>query len=144
MYAWRYLLTSLPTAGLLAPIGLAWTLGRFSWRQAGLALLVALLFWLPAVLLGQPVLILLWYFSLVGLNAWIAGGLRQPGIWLRSAGLVLSQLVLGLGLALLVVAVIATEEAQLTLPHDWLWWIGGGLAVLGLAGMELVIRRWRK
>jgi hypothetical protein len=144
MYAWRYLLTSLPTAGLLAPVGLAWTLGRFSWRRAGLALLIALLFWLPAVWLGQPALMLLWYLNLVGLNAWVAGGLRKPSIWLRSAGLVLSQLVLGLGLALLVIPLIATDQAQLTVPRDWLWWIGGSLALLGLAGMELVIRRWRR
>jgi hypothetical protein len=56
---------------------------------------------------GQPVLILLWYTSLVGLNAWIAGGLRQPGIWLRSGGLVLSQLVLGLGLAVAIWSLIS-------------------------------------
>jgi hypothetical protein len=144
MYAWRYLLTSLPTAGLLAPVGLAWTLGRFSWRQAGIALLIALLFWLPAMLLGQLVLILLWYLSLVGLNAWVAGGLKEPSIWLRSAGLVLSQLTLGLGLAVLIIPLIAVDQTQLTVPRDWFWWIGGGLALLGLAGMELVVRLWAR
>jgi hypothetical protein len=45
-------------------------------------------------------------------------------------------------LALLVIPLIVTDLSQLTVPQDWLWWIGGGLALLGLAGMELVIRRW--
>ncbi len=35
MYAWRYLLLAIPSAGLLGPAALAWTLRRFDWGQAG-------------------------------------------------------------------------------------------------------------
>jgi len=31
MYAWRYLILGVPSAGLLGPVGLAWALGRLDW-----------------------------------------------------------------------------------------------------------------
>jgi hypothetical protein len=143
MYAWRYLLLSLPSAGLLAPVGLAWTLGRFAWKPAGLSLALALLLWLLAAWYPYFWTALLWFAGLVGLNAWIAGGLCQPAVWLRSAGLVFSHVLLVLGLALLGLALVLVDPAQLDLSRDHLWWLGGGMSLAGLVGMELIIRRWR-
>jgi hypothetical protein len=48
MYAWRYLLLAIPSAGLLGPAALAWTLRRFDWKRAGLSVLLALPLWLLA------------------------------------------------------------------------------------------------
>jgi hypothetical protein len=144
MYAWRYILLSLPSAGLLGPVALAWTLGRFAWKPAGLSLGLALLLWLLAAWYPYFWTALLWFAGLVALNAWIAGGLKQPGIWLRSAGLVFSQVLLVLGLTLLGLTLMVTDQVQLTLPREQLWWWGGSFALLGLVGLELIIRRWRR
>lgn len=75
MYAGRYLLLGLPSAGLLGPLALAWILRleKKEWKRAGLALLLALPLWLLA--LTRPYLWTagLWLLAGLALHAWVAG-----------------------------------------------------------------------
>lgn len=143
MYAWRYLLLGIPSAGLLGPAALALTLGRFSWHRAGLSVLLILPLWLLAV--WQPYLwsALLWLVALVAVNAWMADGLQQPGAWLRSAGLVLGHILLAFGLVALTLAFIMGDQVQPTAITGYVGWLGGGTALLGLILLELLLRSWR-
>lgn len=136
MYAWRYLLLAIPSAGLLGPAALAWTLGRFDWKQAALSVLLALPLWLLAAY--QPYLStgLLWFVGLVALTAWVGGNPRQPATWGRAAGLVLGHVLLALGLAVLGVGLLAGAGATLRFPAERLWVVGGLLTLAGLVLME--------
>lgn len=144
MYAWRYLLLAIPSAGLLGPAALAWTLGRFDWKRAGLSVLLALPLWLLAA--WQPYLStgLLWFAGLVALTAWVGGNLRRPATWGRSAGLVLGHILLALGLAVVGVGLLAGEQAGLRFSAERLWVAGGLMMLAGLVLVEWMVRSWRR
>ncbi|MCL6568860.1 MAG: competence protein, partial [Meiothermus silvanus] len=132
MYSWRYLLLGVPSAGLLGPAALSWSLGKFHWGRALLSLGLALPLWLLAA--WQPYLWSagLWFLGLVALNAWIAGDLRDPGAWLRSAGLVGAHLLLAVGIALLGVGAFLGDQVRSTLPYRQLIALGAGMGIVGL------------
>ena len=143
MYTWRYLLLGVPSAGLLGPAALSWSLGKFHWGKALRSLGLALPLWLLA--LWQPYLWSagLWFLGLVALNAWIAGDLRDFRAWLLSAGVVTAHLLLALGLVLLLVAALPADQFRSTLSQQELIALGAGLGILGLGGLEWLIRSWR-
>jgi thiol:disulfide interchange protein len=143
MYSWRYLLLGVPSAGLLGPAALSWSLGKFRWRRALLSLGLALPLWLLAA--WQPYLWSagLWFLGLVALNAWIAGGWRDRGAWLRSAGLVTAHLLLAMGLSLLLAGAFLGDQGRSTLPYRELTALGAGMGIAGLGALEWLIRTWR-
>lgn len=144
MYSWRYLLLGIPSAGLLGPAALSWSLGKFDWRRALLSLGLALPLWLLAA--WQPYLWSagLWFAALTALNVWIADGWRDWRAWLRSIGLLLSHLALALGLSLLVAGAFLADQVRSTLPYRELIALGAGMGLAGLLGMEWVLRVWKR
>lgn len=143
MYSWRYLLLGVPSAGLLGPAALSWSLGKFHWRRALLSLGLALPLWLLAA--WQPYLWAagLWFAALTALNVWIADGWRDWRAWLRSIGLLLSHLALALGLSLLVAGAFLEDQVRSTLPYRELIALGAGMGIVGLGALEWLIRTWR-
>lgn len=143
MYSWRYLLLGVPSAGLLGPAALSWSLGKFHWGRALLSLGLALPLWLLAA--WQPYLWSagLWFLGLVALNTWITGGWRDRGAWLRSAGLVTAHLLLALGMALLAAGAFLGDQVRSPLPYRELIALGAGMGMVGLGALEGLIRTWR-
>ena len=122
---------------------MSWSIGKFHWGKALLSLGLALPLWLLAV--WQPYLWSagLWFLGLVALNAWIAGDLRDSRAWLLSAGVVVAHLLLALGMVLLVVAALLADQVRSTFSYRELIALGAGLGILGLGGLEWLIRTWR-
>lgn len=143
MYSWRYLLLGIPSAGLLGPVALAWSLGRFRWQKALLLLGLALPLWLLAA--WQPYLWSagLWFLGLVALNAYAADDLRNRRAWLRSAGVVTAHLLLALGMALLAAGALLGDQVRSPLPYRELIALGAGMGMVGLGALEGLIRTWR-
>lgn len=136
MYAWRYLILGIPSAGLLGPVGLAWALGRLDWRKGLVSLALAFPLWLLAAWQTYLWSALLWAAGLVALCVWTVGQPRLPGAWVRAVGLLLAHLLVALGL-------IAIWAGLLLAKGQYLW-LGGGLGLLGLLGLEWLLRSWRR
>ena len=143
MRALPYLILSLLSAGVLAPLGLALCLRRVEPLRVALACLGALacaaLLWRGYGLLAP---------LLPGLLAFAVGEVRKPLAWGRGLLLLLGQALIAQGLALLLVGGFFHGTASGGLlqgaPPAAFFLLGGVFLALGVGLVEWVVRRWAR